>query len=100
MKWIKVEDGLPKDDGSYFVRAMLGSGTLSFRNGEWNIPIQWDPIFNQIIEWLDESEPSFSISDMRGLFNHFNNYLANAEGVRFGDQLFTEYLKEKFNIDL
>lgn len=106
MKWIKAKDKLPEEYrsipikiGNKYGYAFYAPDGL-FHSNIGHIGKEHPQFQIGLVEWLDESELSFGLSDMRGLFNHFNNCFSSIAGVRFGDQLFTEYLKDKFNIDL
>lgn len=95
MKWIKAEvDNLPTKRVVARGKVEIFGTNLFLWNPDSVRPEHFD------WEWLDESELSFGLSDMRGLFNHFNNCFVRIAGVRFGDQLFIEYFKDKFNINI
>jgi hypothetical protein len=68
-KWIKCSNRLPSEDGSYFVIGKMGRGSIPFKDGEWGKDHPHMRVFEEIIEWLDEKEPSFSKEQIMEAYN-------------------------------
>lgn len=93
--WVKTSDRLPPEDGSYFVIGKMGRGCISFKDGEWNKDNPHFQVFVDVLEWLDESELSFTIKDMKA---------ACLAGANWGDGTIDEkpadWFKRVYNIDI
>lgn len=93
--WIKTKDRLPSEDGSYFVIGKMGRGSISFRDGEWNKDNPHFQVFVEVLEWLDESEPSFTIEDITLAYN-----TGWRRGYNHNYDEADRYLKQQYNIDI
>lgn len=64
-------------------------------DGTWSCG--WE---NHQIEWLDESEPSFSIDDMESSFTYGFSSGCDGRDKRTLSKAYESFMKEQYNIDL
>lgn len=93
MQWVKSSERMPEKPDAYYCKLNNdGKDVIGFI-GNW---ITENP-FIEVIEWLDESAPSFTLEQAKLI------YAAGwAHGVELGDmeQAAKDYFKVQFNIDI
>lgn len=99
-KWIKCSDRLPSEDGSYFVIGKMGRGSILYIDGEWSKKNPHMQVFEEVIEWLDESEPSFTIEDMSKCWDKCNLEHSDRSGCGLPKSIFKDFMETKYNIKL
>lgn len=95
MQWVKCSERLPDEDGSYFVIGKMGRGSISFKEGEWNKDSPHFKVFENIIEWLDESIVSFSLAESIAIFQ--DGY---ANGFKNNKVDINRYYAESWDVDI
>lgn len=109
--WVKTSDRLPSEDGSYFVIGKMGRGSISFSDGVWNKYNPHFQVFVEVLEWLDESEPTFTISDLilawtkaQEITIENTSYDVNAESVdpdySYIEKERNDFFKKQFSVDI
>lgn len=83
-KWIKIIDKRPALGQTILVEYFSGD----YERKKYIGPEDW--WVRNVNAWLDESEPSFSIEDMRNSFQEGEGHYLS----------FTEFMKENYNIDI
>lgn len=112
MKWIKASDVPNSEEPAVYFCRLIEDHKIKF-------VAKWDVIWYVSVsglaeytfddfEWLDESEPSFSLQNMldmwdMAIFSYHENLRVFGDSERDFKQMKRdrkEYLKDKFNIDL
>lgn len=100
MRWIKIKtkDDLPKEKGIYFVKDKLGINCIfHFDNFSAHI-YNW---LKNVDSWLDESQPSFTLENMKDCWDASYTYyqeVFTAQNITQPNQ--EQYFKQEYNIDL
>lgn len=99
MKWVK--DKVPENNNLVHIRFTTGKNDFKLTGfyeppekkwyGQYGKPLEWAPN----LEWLDESEKSFTIKDIEDAYDTgwSNGYNDNYDGPE-------KYLKQVYNIDV
>lgn len=105
MQWIKSTERIPKPwSGDKLVRSTL-TGNVDMMDN-WNHPDGWGigshfPFFYVNTEWLDESEPSFTLQNMIDAYEEGEQESCNAHtGSKSAHVGRRKWFLDNFNIDL
>lgn len=96
MNWIKSEDRLPKHGVSVLVEYRIGKYVKLEFNG--SVPTDW--WIKNIKRWLDESELSFTLDDIKNTWIACCKLWEERSDRSIPNKLFSDYMYDEYKIDI
>jgi len=96
MNWIINNERGPEKDGFYFTEDSDGLKRLTnFIGNHWH-----STTGNPVARWVDEESPSFSLEDMKAVWDSCSKQWEDRSDRCIPESLFSKFMKDKHKIDI